>query len=322
MKEKQRIRLAEVYNSLSDKQRQAFWNSAINIFLVIFTFWLGLTVQYIVADSNQVYNEKLLRFEYRDKIENDKYRLSKALSLLENSTYPNADMQLVMNYELFCSALNDYLTITDSILLIFNDLKWNVTSQREMKTMDSDIKEIIFHQLKARLITSSPIDRDSVFDNYISYAKKYNIHFHFTYESIKENVEKFDKMQSYEKELALAKTCNEITGKLSDVSKIIGPSISEYSSNDFYNFVCDLSPLVKSVFLLILFLGLSIPISAIILRRMHVPTTERGFTKDEYESMQKEKDDRYGALKDKYDDLYGRFLKVLDELSEAKCNND
>lgn len=68
---KQFFRLVKVYQSLSDNQRNNFWLAASNLFLVVFTFWLGLTVQYIVVDNNAKLNAKLMQLEYYRNVSQD-----------------------------------------------------------------------------------------------------------------------------------------------------------------------------------------------------------------------------------------------------------
>ncbi len=57
-----------MYQGLSDSQRSNFWVTATNLFLCVFTFWLGLTIQFLVVDKVDKYNATLVRIEYEDKV--------------------------------------------------------------------------------------------------------------------------------------------------------------------------------------------------------------------------------------------------------------
>lgn len=71
------MKLSELYKSLSDNQRFNFWTGTTNLFLCLFTFWAGLTLQFAVVDKATNYQSKLLYQEYDTKV------TPKYLNLLE-----------------------------------------------------------------------------------------------------------------------------------------------------------------------------------------------------------------------------------------------
>lgn len=58
----------KVYQSLSPNQKMNYWTTLSNMLLVLITFWLGFSIQYIVADKNASIAAKNLRAEYAEKM--------------------------------------------------------------------------------------------------------------------------------------------------------------------------------------------------------------------------------------------------------------
>lgn len=56
------------YIPLSSDSKSSFWQILTNIFLVYFTFWMGIYVQDLIASKNEAVNKKLVSFEYVDRI--------------------------------------------------------------------------------------------------------------------------------------------------------------------------------------------------------------------------------------------------------------
>ena len=336
MKKKQKIRLAEVYKSLSDNQRQAFWNSAINIFLVIFTFWLGLTVQFIVVSTNKSYNDELIKLQYFDKLKEDRERLNLVLSLRDEIDLIQGDtkerIKILSDSILFQSEVLKYFEIEDSILNVCEHLRWHVKSKTKLKQFDDSLaKCLVDVRISSIFLSSTSVEEVATkIHNHVASEESRK---RFGYSSKKEKnttinnaietAKKYYNSTLLQREYLIIDAMAEYNSTVRSITDLLKEEMAEYSSSKFINTIHDLShPFTISVLLLVLCIGISIPIASLILKRMHVSTTERGFTKEEYESMQKDKDDRYGALKDKYDDLYGRYLKVLDELDVTECNND
>lgn len=62
------MKLKEYYKAMSHEQKVTFWTITSNVFLVIFTFWMGLFVQDFIADKNANLTKELVRFDYVDRI--------------------------------------------------------------------------------------------------------------------------------------------------------------------------------------------------------------------------------------------------------------
>lgn len=60
--------LKQSYISLTNDSKSSFWQILTNIFLVFFTFWMGIYVQDIIASKNEAINRKIVNFEYVDRI--------------------------------------------------------------------------------------------------------------------------------------------------------------------------------------------------------------------------------------------------------------
>lgn len=62
------MNVSDYYKSMSHDQKIIFWQITTNVFLVFFTFWMGLFVQDFVADKNANLTQELVRFDYVDRI--------------------------------------------------------------------------------------------------------------------------------------------------------------------------------------------------------------------------------------------------------------
>lgn len=56
------------YTPLSPDSKSSFWQILTNIFLVFFTFWMGIFVQDLIASKNEAINKKMVTFEYVDRL--------------------------------------------------------------------------------------------------------------------------------------------------------------------------------------------------------------------------------------------------------------
>lgn len=66
------IALRDCYKSLAPESRGHYWVLVTNVFLVIFTFWLGICIQDLVANKNAKASLKLAHYEIVDRMQ-DKY---------------------------------------------------------------------------------------------------------------------------------------------------------------------------------------------------------------------------------------------------------
>lgn len=56
------------YKEMSKNNKVIFWQVITNLFLVVFTFWMGLFVQDFIASKNSSVNERLLQMQYNEKV--------------------------------------------------------------------------------------------------------------------------------------------------------------------------------------------------------------------------------------------------------------
>ena len=63
--------IKQSYQPLEDNSKSSFWQILTNVFLVLFTFWMGIFVQDLIASKNEEVNNKLLSFQYIDRIHPD-----------------------------------------------------------------------------------------------------------------------------------------------------------------------------------------------------------------------------------------------------------
>lgn len=163
----------------------------------------------------------------------------------------------------------------------------------------------------------------------------------FVENKYREQIDKFFKLPQLKKQEFMVEEMVEFSSKSALLVNLIEKEMHEYNKWQFINRINGSSPLVKSLFLLIICLSVSIPISTLILYRVHIPsTTDRGYTKEEGDFMIKERKGLEGKIKEleclialqsdkikrmdqKYEDLRDDYMDVLNELGERNTlDND
>lgn len=93
------------YKQISSNQKSNYWTIVTNTFLVLFTFWMGIFVQDLIARKNSSINDKLVRIQYVDKM------LPDMKSLWSNEVFSNSKelLWLGKSYDDKIVALQDSL---------------------------------------------------------------------------------------------------------------------------------------------------------------------------------------------------------------------
>lgn len=124
------IKIYEVYKTLSEIQKNNFWASVINIFLIVFTFWLGLTIQFMIVDTNAKYNNQLIRLEYNEKISHDYEKFLYYQQLFNNDIAQlikgSKTEQHVRRASLSPDKMLVYANTVDSIVQYATKLSWSI----------------------------------------------------------------------------------------------------------------------------------------------------------------------------------------------------
>lgn len=84
------LKMRKDYRMISSGQKSNYWTIITNMFLVLFTFWMGIFVQDLIANKNSKLNDRLLRVQYVDKIRPD------LLALWENEAFSTSKEYLSM----------------------------------------------------------------------------------------------------------------------------------------------------------------------------------------------------------------------------------
>ena len=137
-------KILRLYKSLSDNQRYNFWSAATNLFLCMFTFWLGITIQFIVVDKTIDYQSENARIEFMKHIGPD-YK-----NLLHTSNYI---CESVLNQELY------------DILKTNEKKELNKEQIKIINKFDSNYKEIMsnvdqFIESAVSLVYVLPLDNE------------------------------------------------------------------------------------------------------------------------------------------------------------------
>lgn len=340
------LKLFELYNSLSDNQRSQFWGAAINVFLIIFTFWLGLTVQLVVVDTNKSYNEELIKMQYQKKLTEDRHKLNIAKSSRFEgglvAKWNSGEVDVLLDYDKFKENVIAYYAIEDSILKICEDLRWHIKSKVRLKQFDDSLKECL-NDLSRNLVFLKGENELEIMDEYSNFLRSDGFKKRYgglsvedadtLRKSLRPAAMRFLSLSQVEKEAAVVNLMTDYSRTSRFLVDLIEHEMEEYNDCGFINKLSDSSPFFKSLILLIVCLGMSIPISALILHKIHIPSTDRGYTKEEGSMILKERDewksrakeldclvllqnDKIKILEQKYDDLRDDYMDVLAELGE------
>ena len=58
----------EIYKRLSPEMKGQFWTISTNCLLVLITFWMGITIQYMVYNMGTERQDQMTRYQIVDKI--------------------------------------------------------------------------------------------------------------------------------------------------------------------------------------------------------------------------------------------------------------
>lgn len=170
-------KLSKLYKSLSDNQRYNFWIAATNLFLCMFTFWLGVTVQFVVVDKTTDYQSKLMYREYEKYItpqynnllraisnvtkiiDTDTNKLKEMLSRSQNGKITEEDNKYMANLiDVFVSDHDYYMSYIDTIVNNAMSLKY-VLPKDKQHIINSYCRDILVKKIAVEvLLESNSID--------------------------------------------------------------------------------------------------------------------------------------------------------------------
>lgn len=295
------FRLFKVYQSLSDNQRNNFWLAASNIFLVVFTFWLGLTVQYIVVDNNAKLNAKLIQLEYYRNVSQDYDNLIQQQNRFVNSliAVPEKSEPTYLLNEFFNWYNDDFqeiTSVTDSVIVLANRLRWVISDRKVTKKLDTDIlMTTLFNGLLKCSVNNSEIQsQEDLIDAYFKSEFFVNqTHVVTTKDLRKEainlindNVEKADNNQQFCLAVLL-----KIIPSVFDIFEIFNTEIGNISNSDLEKIAIswnDIPTIIKSLVILILLLIIGFFVVNRLLYKMFLPSRNKVYTKEEYNSVNHE----------------------------------
>lgn len=89
------MRLTTIYRQLTQEQRVNFWTILTNLFVVLFTFWLGLSVQDMIATRHSELNERLAHYAYVDRFYNDMQNIENEYAYIITKVFDNVESEKV-----------------------------------------------------------------------------------------------------------------------------------------------------------------------------------------------------------------------------------
>lgn len=304
------FRLIKVYQSLSDNQRNNFWLATSNIFLVVFTFWLGLTVQYIIVDNNAKLNAKLIKLEYYKNISQDYEKLIQQQSLFANSSIAipkeSEPIAILSKYfNLYNSNFQEITNITDSAIVLANKLGWIISERKVAKELETNIlKATLFNGLlKCNVINSEIQNRNDLIDAYFKSDFFINqTHIVTTTDFRNEAINLINEIvkKNDSNELFCAKILSEIVSSVTGIFTILNTEIDNTPKSSFEKISVywdDIPTIVKSLVILILLLIIGFFVANRLLLKMYLPTKNKIYTKEEYNCVNLKKDELEKKIK-------------------------
>lgn len=189
------MKITRIYRMLSDDQKINFWTITTNVFLVVFTFWMGLAVQKMVANKSAEVSNRLTHYEYMEKffpkydafykqfgsliLELGQPIISNGLSDEERSMYM---LKIWQNKQ------NEIENLADSLIILTGELKYYQPSKEVLNKFTSN-NGLMIVLLDALDESNKSIKKDSavVMNRRASYGL-------FLYGSPNKNMNKIDSL--------------------------------------------------------------------------------------------------------------------------------
>lgn len=162
------------YNKYTDDQKVSFWVVVSNIFLVVFSFGLGLLIQDSMLNKTQEVNKVLAQYEYGSKIfpaVRTIYGNSASEILLELNQWNKVkddDSTLVTLKNIYASHTAAYYNTVDTLVKVMGELKYycpeyyNTISKNNSKLIFCSTLLKFFDTLKQREGNIDSIDNNCI----------------------------------------------------------------------------------------------------------------------------------------------------------------
>ena len=297
-------RLRKIYQSLSDNQRNNFWVAATNIFLVIFTFWLGLTVQYIVVDSNSKVNSQLVKLEYYQNVSTDYASLIKQVNLLLNSDLAtkldNTDSNKNLNtyFNLYNNKFIEITKITDTTIVLANRLAWIISDNKTEKKLNKSILQATVYNGLLKICVEKPKiqDVETLMSEYFESDFFINQTHTVTTDDFRQaaSLTVKDLIKKQPNELLCVNILNKIVESVTSIFTILHSELGNRPNNTLQKitrFWDDIPTIAKSTILLFILLAIGYLISNQLLQKMNLPSQNNKYTRENFERLSKEKND-------------------------------
>lgn len=166
------------YNKYTDDQKVSFWVVVSNIFLVVFSFGLGLLIQDSMLNKTQEMNKVLAQYEYGSKIfpaVKAIYGNSASEILLELNEWKNIENEDSTVYSLkkiYTNHTTAYFNTVDTLVKVMGELKHYYPDYYD--TISCNNSKLIFSSTLLRFFTALKQrngDIDSIGHNYIDRIK-------------------------------------------------------------------------------------------------------------------------------------------------------
>ena len=296
------IKIYEVYKTLSEIQKNNFWASVINIFLIVFTFWLGLTIQFMIVDTNAKYNNQLIRLEYNEKISHDYEKFLYYQQLFNNDIAQLIKGSKTEQYVRMVSLSPDkmlvYANTVDSIVQYATKLSWSVPNNhikvlRNELLMVSSLNGILKVYLNNTQETLSVNDVEKYFQSE-DFIKTNKIILPSDDSFIQEvtNIVKGWYAPSLNYNSYFLKLLSTNYEYIINITKIINFAFHNVPITTFDKVVVfwnDIPNVLKSIIALVLLIIIGIIFANYYLKSMSFPSKNKMYSKDEYDQLKNEK---------------------------------
>lgn len=294
--------LLQVYNKLSITQRNNFWLAATNVFLVAFTFWLGITIQFIVVDQNSKYNNKLTRLEYYSKMsdvytstiaaQNAYYHSNvyKFVSNIDMESIEEADVPGILDSLFNKEYLRDMVLYADSIMYNASKIQFVITDSKIYENFSDAFLAIFISSQQLKIFLEYPgISFREQWRKALSDEDFYKtINIPLSPNHINRLIKGFSDKQLDEGEIrnVLFNAFRMLSGNINNMIEIIDSEINQFSNKTYLRQWEAIPVWLKSIIILLIMLVVAYYFTSFFLSRMYLPSKEKMYSKEEYKNME------------------------------------
>lgn len=159
------MKVIDIYKKFSSEQKVNFWTVTTNVILVMFTAWLGFTIQDVVVSKNTQLQNKLIRYEYGERIypwyeniynENVPF-LSEAVGIMYQKGLPE-EVQNDTLSSLISGKRKQLLVLGDSVVNVMGKMRYFIEDPDDIESIEQNNAQILM--LAAMITELDSLDKN------------------------------------------------------------------------------------------------------------------------------------------------------------------